>query len=127
MSNPAKDSGRILIGLGLGLIVITGLSMQFGLLPPTKCNNSTTEDCTENSDIGLIIPVLAFSSTAIGLALFAGINLPILSSFFPNQSENQLEKKLKMIENDLGRDKNTNLAWATLEEKVLSKKVGEEE
>ena len=125
MSNPAKDSGRILIGLGLGLIVLTGLSMQFGLLPPNECGDS--ENCIETSEIGLIIPILAFSSTAIGLALVAEINLPILSNIFPNQSDNELETNLKMIEEDLGRDQNTNLAWATLEEKVLSKKVGEEE
>ena len=95
MSNPAKDSGRILIGLGLGLIVLTGLSMQFGLLPPNECGDS--ENCIETSEIGLIIPILAFSSTAIGLALVAEINLPILSNIFPNQSDNELETNLKNV------------------------------
>jgi len=127
MGNPSKDSGRILIGLGLGLIVLTGLSLQFGLLPPNDCTNMSDESCIETSNIGLLIPIFAFLSTTIGLTLYAGIKVPILSNIFPNQNENELRNSLKRIEKEMSRDKDTNLAWATLEEKVLSKKVGEEE
>ena len=127
MGNPSSDSGRILIGLGLGLIALTGLSMQFGLIPPTDCNNLSNNDCIETSSIGLLIPILGFVSTISGLTLMSGIKLPIISKMFPNQSDQELENNLKIIEEDISRDKDINLAWATLEEKVLSKKVGEEE
>ncbi len=127
MGNPSNDSGRILIGLGLGLIALTGLSMQFGLIPPNDCNNLSNGDCIETSSIGLLIPILGFVSTIIGLTLIAGIKLPIISKIFPNQNDQELEDNLKIIEEDMNRDKDINLAWATLEEKVLSKKVGEEE
>ena len=108
MDSPAAAANRLFVGAGLGLLLVTGLALQRGML-----------DFNEVS-VGWSIPICAILCFLIGRG-------GLISNYFPDENDSQLvsriadEIAIEEKEADVGG------AWAQLEADLLSQEIGEDE
>lgn len=123
MDSPADAARRILLGTGLGLLVVTGLLLSIGLLPPANCTDEEF-DCIEISAAGWAIPAAA--AFCLGLGGMLKIRPDVLAGLFPETTDAQRAAMIDaQLESEID-DSQLGGAWATLEEKMLSSKLEEE-
>ncbi len=108
MDSPAAAANRLFLGAGLGLLLVTGLALQRGMLVFSEVS------------FGWIIPICAILCFLIGRGGLA-------STYFPDEDDSQLvsritdEIAIEEKEADVGG------AWAQLEANLLSEEIGEDE
>ena len=114
MDNPSDAAQRLMMGLGLGLLLVTGFALQDGRLE-------------SKIGIGWIIPISGLIALIIAISMSKKNNIILFSRAFPDIDEQKLEEKIltEMLEEDPNSSMGS--AWAKLEERLLSEVVQEEE
>ena len=108
MDSPADAANRLFMGAGLGLLLVTGLALQRGMLSPNEVS------------VGWAIPICAILCFLIGKG-------GLISNYFPDEDDSQLvsriadEIAIEEKEADVGG------AWAQLEADLLSQEIVEAE
>lgn len=123
METPAAAARRILLGTGLGLLVISGLLLISGMLPPSTCAVEELE-CIETGRVGWVIPASAVICLMGGVLI--SVRPSVFSTLFPTMNANEMNAE---IHREFESEQDTSLlggAWASLEENLLSKKLEEE-
>ena len=114
MDNPAAAAQRLLLGSGLGLLLVSGLSFQRGMLS------------VEQFSIGWFIPIIAVTCIGFGLSIVRE-KTGLLSGLFPDEDqENLVERVQEQVELE-EKEANIGGAWAQLEVELLTTEVGEDE
>ena len=115
MDNPAKAARRILLGVGIGLFLVSFLALREGRLPLQE-------------NIGWSIPIAAMVTIVIGFIIPQQSNAEgHLARWFPALDERNVGEEVeKSIVSD-GKDEDVGGAWAKLEEAMLSSEIDESE
>jgi glycosyltransferase involved in cell wall biosynthesis len=114
MDNPAAAAQRLLLGSGLGLLLVSGLSLQRGMLSADQLS------------LGWLIPLAATTCIGIGLTMGEG-KAGLLSGLFPDEDQDELVERVQEQAELEEKEANIGGAWAQLEVDLLSTEVGEEE
>ena len=114
MDNPAAAAQRLLLGLGLGLLLVSGLSFQRGMLG------------VDQFSIGWLIPIAAATCIGIGLSMGRG-KTGLLSGLFPDEDQDDLVERVQEQVKLEEKEANIGGAWAQLEVELLTTEVGEDE
>ena len=112
MDSPAAAAHRLLIGSGLGLLLVSGLALQRGMLDITAFS------------LGWLVPTASAICIVIGIGIG---NVGMLSGLFPDEDEKQLLNRVKGELDDKEKEDHVGGAWAKLEANLLSKELGEDE
>ena len=123
MHTPADAARRTLLGTGLGLLVVTGLLLSLGLLPPTTCDDENS-DCIETGFMGWGVPTAAALCLAVGFLL--QLRPEALSGLFPTRTEAERATEIDEQAEAERDDSQLGGAWATLEQSMLSSRLEEE-
>lgn len=110
MDSPARAARRLIVGSGLGLVLVTGLALQKGLLDPSQ------------PSFDLIVPF-----AALCLLLIGTMGQDSISRFLPDEAEGDVVTRMNQevaVESKTG---DVGDAWARLEADLLSKEVREAE
>lgn len=113
MENPAKAASRLLLSTGLGLILVTGLALQRGLLTISEPN------------FGWLFPISGFVFIAMSKMMKKGIGP--LSKIFPNEDAEELVERISEEVSVSEKHDKMGGAWAQLEASLLSTEIGEDE
>ena len=114
MDNPAAAAQRLLLGSGLGLLLVSGLSFQRGMLS------------VDQFSIGWLIPIAAATCIGIGLSMGNG-KTGLLSGLFPDEDQDDLVERVQEQVELEEKEANIGGAWAQLEVELLTTEVGEDE
>ena len=114
MDNPAAAAQRLLLGSGLGLLLVSGLSFQRGMLG------------VDQFSIGWLIPIAAATCIGIGLSMGNG-KTGLLSGLFPDEDRDDLVERVQEQVELEEKEANIGGAWAQLEVELLTTEVGEDE
>lgn len=132
MDNPEVAAGRLLLGLGLGLLLVTALALTSGRLPPAECESQADdlepEPCQSAGPTGWLLPVSAVLVTLLGAHLLFAQRLgwpTLFPTMFPREQDSEVQKRIEEDEKSITEDVGD--AWAELEKKMLSENLSEEE
>ena len=114
MDNPAAAAQRLLLGSGLGLLLVSGLSLQRGMLSGDEFS------------LGWLIPLAALVCIGIGLTMGEG-KAGFLSGLFPDEDQDELVERVQEQVESEEKEAEIGGAWAQLEVDLLSTEVGEDE
>ena len=114
MDNPAAAAQRLLLGSGLGLLLVSGLSFQRGMLG------------VDQFSFGWLIPIAAATCIGIGLSMSNG-KTGLLSGLFPDEDQDDLVARVQEQVELEDKEENIGGAWAQLEVELLTTEVGEDE
>jgi len=114
MENPAAAAQRLLLGTGLGLMLVSGLAMQRGMLG------------VDNFQFGWAIPLIAMICLFLGLTMGEGKG-GFLLGLFPDENDEMLAVRMKDEVALEQKDLDLGGAWAKLEANLLSEELSQEE
>ena len=114
MDSPAASAQRLLIGSGLGLLLVSGLALQRGMLDFSTFS------------LGWLVPTASVICISIGLGIGKG-DIGLFTRLFPNEDEEQLLNRVQSEMDDKVKEGHVGGAWAKLEANLLSQEIGEEE
>jgi hypothetical protein len=114
MDNPAAAAQRLLLGSGLGLLLVSGLAFQRGMLS------------VDQFSIGWLILITAVACIGIGLSMGRG-KTGLLSGLFPDENQKDLVGRVQEQVELEEKEANIGGAWAQLEVELLTTEVGEDE
>ena len=105
---PADRARKILIGTGMCLIFVFAVGLNAGRY-------------SANVDVGWIFPILGI--LLIGIGMLRGS----LGQQFPDESDDEMTRRVQDDVEQTERDKNVGQAWASLEQHVLKSEIDESE
>ena len=114
MDSPAAVAQRLLLGSGLGLLLVSGLALQRGLLDFATFS------------LGWLVPAASVICIGIGMGIGKG-NIRLLVGLFPNEDDEQLLNRVQGELDDKEKEEHVGGAWAKLEVNLLSQELGEDE
>lgn len=112
-----------MMGTGLGLLVVSGLLLSLGLLPPTACDEGDV-DCIETGPAGWAVPAAAALCLALGALL--RLRPEAMAGIFPDSNEAERASAIGEELEAEHDDSRLGGAWSNLEQSMLSGKLEEE-
>ena len=112
MNDPSKAASRILYCTGFGLILASGFGLLEGRMEITQLG------------IGHIFLIAGMISIIIAYSL--GQQYNFLTKIYPNESEDEMIKRIKKEIHEIETDSAVGNAWAKLESQVLEKELEQE-
>ena len=105
---PAERARKILIGTGMCLIFVFAVGLNAGRY-------------STNVHVGWIFPILGVLLVGIGMVRGS------LGQQFPDESDDEMTRRVQGDVEQTERDKNVGQAWASLEQHVLKSEIDESE
>ena len=105
---PADRARKILLGTGMCLVFVFAVGLSQGRY-------------SLNFDIGLIFPLIGI------LLISMGVMQGSLGQQFPDESDDEMTRRVQGDVEETEREKNVGQAWASLEHHVLKSELDESE
>ena len=112
MDEPSKVANRILLSTGFGLILVCGFAIIEGRMVLSKLGPGHL----------FLIAGLAI----VVMSRLLNYETSKLAKLFPNESQEELTKRIDNELNQIERESRVGNAWAELESKVLISEIGGE-
>ena len=105
---PAERARKILLGTGMCLVFVFAVGLSQGRY-------------SLDLDIGLMFPLLGI------LLISAGVMRGSLGQQFPDESDDEMTRRVQGDVEETEREKNVGQAWASLQQHVLKSELDESE